>query len=181
MPLPATANNVALLANALMGQPYGYGGLCQYRDCSSMMKDIMFPFGIWLPRNSGDQSKSGNFIDMAKLNKAHKQQLILEKGLPFFTLIWGPRHISLYLGNKGGKPYIFNNLWGLTTTNPKTKQEGRAVIGKAVVMPLDLGTGQDNIVITKLDNAQGMILLDQRLINPNAELSLFKKMIKQAK
>jgi len=37
MPLPA-ATNIAPLANTLMDQPYGWGGLCHYRDCSSMIK-----------------------------------------------------------------------------------------------------------------------------------------------
>ena len=66
-PLRATQRNVAQLANDLLGQTYGWGGMYENRDCSAMVRDLFVPFGIWLPRNSTEQAKAGRFIPLKEL------------------------------------------------------------------------------------------------------------------
>ncbi len=56
-PLRLTSLAVIKIANELIGEPYGWGGLYGNRDCSSMTRDFFAPFGIWLPRHSEDQVK----------------------------------------------------------------------------------------------------------------------------
>ena len=58
-PLPMTPAQVALIGNVMMGQRYGWGGMFGDRDCSALTRELLTPFGIWLPRNSLSQARSG--------------------------------------------------------------------------------------------------------------------------
>jgi len=174
LPLLATPNNMMRLASSLMGDPYSWGGITGSRDCSSTLKDIFTSFGIWLPRDSGPQSKAGTFVSLEGLSNDQKERVIREQGIPFFSLIWMPGHITLYLGEKDEKTHIYHDIWGLRTKN-ETGEEGRAILGKTLIMPLDLGKEYSDIEQTCLDKAKGLILLTDRLVSPERELELFKK------
>jgi len=160
-PIAVTANHIARLANHFIGEPYGWGNLYTYRDCSSTTKDLFGAFAIWLPRNSSDQAKTGKWIPFTNLNNAQKQQQIIQKGIPFLTLIHSPGHIMLYVGANAHRAYIFHSPWGLHTKNATTHKQGRDIIGRTVLMPLDLGTNIPN-VITKLQSTNGMTYLIPR-------------------
>jgi len=139
-PVTANAANVAGLINGMIGQPYGWGGMYGNRDCSAAMKDLFAPFGLWLPRNSRHQANDGGRpIDLAGLSRTEKERLILEKGIPFATLIWRPGHIMLYVGSYRGRPVVFHNIWGLLTRSWSGK-EGRRIIGHSVITTLSPGT-----------------------------------------
>ena len=174
MPLLATPNNMIRLAESLLGRPYAWGGIEGYRDCSSTLKDLCFPFGIWLPRDSGPQSKAGTFVSLKGLRNDLKEKKIIEKGSSFFSLVWWPGHIMLYVGAKGGKTYVYNNIWGLRIRSTDG-EAGRAILGSTVIMPLDFGQERRDIEKTCLDKAEGLILLKDRLARPDAEPVLFKK------
>lgn len=141
-PLPTTAQEIAKLGNQMMGQTYGWGGIDEKRDCSALTHDLLLSFGIWLPRNSAKQAERGLTISLKGLDESSKQNLILQKGLPFFSLLWLQGHVGLYIGEYNGKPLLFHNVWGvrLEKALPNgNKQQGRAVIGKAVVTTLNPG------------------------------------------
>ena len=174
MPLLATPYNMIGLANNLLGQPYAWGGLAGYRDCSSTLKDLFFPFGIWLPRDSGPQSKVGDFVSLKGLSNDLKEKKIIEKGEPFFSVVWQPSHVMLYVGAKGGKLYVYNNV-GILRTRSSDGKKGRAVVGRTVIIPLDFGREHEKIETTCLDKAEELILLKNRLASLNSELTLFKK------
>jgi len=174
MPLLATPNNMARMANSLMGQPYGWGGTEGYRDCSAILKDLFVPFGIWLPRNSVAQLKAGTFVSLEGLKNDQKEKVIREQGIPFFSLVYMPGHIMLYLGEKEGKVYVYNNLWSLRTQSPTGTTE-KAILGKVVIMPLELSKEYSNITYSRLDQSKGLILLHDRLSKPHNELPLLKK------
>ncbi len=138
-PMLLTASNVASLANKFMNQTYGWGGLYGDRDCSATMKDLFAPFGYWLPRNSSHQAhQAGTFTPLGHLQPAAKMSAILAEGVPFLTLLWAPGHIALYIGNYGGEPVVFHNLWGIRTRDWRGR-EGRQVVGHAVITTLHLG------------------------------------------
>lgn len=158
-PLPATQKNVATIANRLLHHPYGWGGIYGYRDCSATMQAIFAPFAVWLPRNSTDQAKTGQFISFNGLNNLQKQKMIKDYATPFTTLIWMPGHIMLYLGEKDGQMFILHNMWGLPTKNHLTRKEGRAVVGRTVITPINFGHGYTNVPKTFLPAIQGMVLL----------------------
>ncbi len=154
MPMPATPANVARMANQLMGQAYGWGGLDGKRDCSAATRDVLAPFGIWLPRNSAAQAKSGSFISLEGMSPEEKEQTILRMGVPYSTLIWMPGHILLYIGQYRGFPAMFHDVWGMRTLDAGGV-EGRKVIGKAVVTTLRVGeiypdVGPERIMLNRV-------------------------------
>ena len=154
MPLPATPANIARAANQMMGQPYGWGGLDGKRDCSAATRDVLAPFGLWLPRNSASQAKSGMYIPLEGMSGEEKEQAILRNGVPYSTLVWMPGHILLYIGQYKGHPVVFHNVWGMRTLE-QNGGEGRKVIGKAVVTTLRVGeiypeVGPERIMLNRV-------------------------------
>jgi cell wall-associated NlpC family hydrolase len=157
-PLAATSKNIATVANRLLGEDYGWGGMNGYRDCSETLADLFTPFGIWLPRNSAEQADTGVFTPLNQLSAAKKQQFIIATGIPFLTLLKLPGHIVLYIGEHDGTAYIFHNFWGVHTRNI-FGYPGRAMVGKTSITPLTLGQGYLNVPKSFLDLVQGMTIL----------------------
>jgi hypothetical protein len=161
-PLPLQPGRIAGLANAMLGQLYGWGGLYENRDCSATMRDLFTPFGVWLPRNSADQARSGGiYHDLAALARAEKRTLLINEGVPFYTLIWLKGHIGLYLGVDpvSGEPLLLHNIWGVRTTDWRDR-EGRAVIGRLAITSLAPGEERDDVESGRfLARIQGMTVL----------------------
>ncbi len=130
-PLELRTEKIAKLANQLIGELYGWGGLYGHRDCSSTLKDLFIPFGIWLPRNSWAQSREGEIIDLSNLSIEEKERLILNQAIAFQTFLYLPGHIGLYLGQYQGKAVMLHNIWGV-----RLKDDGRHIIGKNVITSL---------------------------------------------
>lgn len=137
-PVPFTPRNAARAVDQLIGEPYGWGGMHGWRDCSAMTRDYFSLFGIWLPRNSGDQARTGAAIPLKNIPVAERSKTILENAVPFATLIHMPGHIMLYLGLYDAEPVVLHNVWGVRTNMPGGKT-GRTVIGKTVVSSLKAG------------------------------------------
>ncbi|WMW67041.1 NlpC/P60 family N-terminal domain-containing protein [Nitratidesulfovibrio liaohensis] len=149
-PLTISAARMAEIGNRMMGQPYGWGGMYEDRDCSATLRDLFAPFGIWLPRNSASQAKAGRFVDFGKASPDGKEAIIRAQGVPFLTLLWLKGHITLYLGEYDGHPVMFHNIWGLRVFNNSGEdgergQEGRFILGRAVVTSLRPGTELPNL------------------------------------
>jgi len=138
-PLPLTLERVADLANEFMDTPYGWGGQQKRRDCSSMLRDLFVPFGIWLPRHSADQAlEGGRFIDLAGKDREGKREALATQGVPYLTLLWLKGHIMLYIGQRDGEPLVFHNFWSVRTTNAQGRS-GKKVIGRAAITTLHPG------------------------------------------
>ncbi len=167
-PLKMTRVNLARVANELINQPYGWGGLHQNRDCSSLMMDFFAPFGIWLPRNSKQQAHEvGRFIDLGNLSPEEKEAVILSYGIPYATLIWRKGHIMLYMGSYEGKALIFHNMWGVTTQDSRGRK-GRKVVGRSVITTLRPGIESCNGRAPGCDPLQSV--LGMTLLLPNAPM-----------
>jgi cell wall-associated NlpC family hydrolase len=152
-PLSFTYVNAVKIANELIDEPYGWGGLYGNRDCSAMTRDFFAPFGIWLPRHSSDQAKkSGIFIDLQDIDPEQKEKIILGQGIPYLSLLWRKGHIMLYIGEQDGRALIFHNVWGLRTRTCAGK-ETRKIIGKAVITTLRPGAE-----LCGLDPQEGLLL-----------------------
>ena len=149
MPLPATPRTVATLAGQMIGQPYGWGGMFDSRDCSSTTRDLMIPLGVPLPRNSSDQARAYAAIDLKDLPPQQREQVLLDKGVPFATLVRFPGHIALYVGQRGGRALILHNTWGVKTRRGGV--EGRKLIGRCVVTTLQPGEELRDLDRTKGD------------------------------
>ncbi len=149
-PLTISAARMAEVGNRMMGQPYGWGGMYENRDCSATLRDLFAPFGIWLPRNSASQARAGRFVDFGNASPDGKEAIIRAQGVPFLTLLWLKGHITLYLGEYDGHPVMFHNIWGLRVfsnvgENGERGQEGRFILGRAVVTSLRPGTELPNL------------------------------------
>lgn len=137
-PLPALPKLMALVGNQMMAQPYGWGGANNFRDCSSTTRDLFTPFGIWLPRNSSAQARSGRFESLEGLPPDAKEAAVLSSGIPFMSLLWMRGHIGLYIGRYKGRAAFFHNIWGIRVTK-NGDDDGRHVIGRSVVTSLTPG------------------------------------------
>ncbi len=161
-PLRLTSLNAVKIANEMIGEPYGWGGLYGNRDCSAMTKDFFAVFGIWLPRNSEDQVKeTGSYVNLSGMTPEQKEKIILEKGIPYLTLLWRKGHIMLYIGAKDGQALIFHNIWGVKTKDLRGR-EGRKIIGQAVITTLRPGRELRNFDAEAgdlLTNISGMSIL----------------------
>jgi cell wall-associated NlpC family hydrolase len=161
-PLPLTPEYLAALANEFVGEPYGWGGQEGWRDCSSMIRDLFTPFGIWLPRHSADQALEGGwFVDLVGKSREEKQTAIITRGVPYLTLLWLKGHIMLYVGASEGRLLVFHNFWSVRTTNLQGIR-GKKIVGQTAITTLHPGrefqppgSSDGNL----LDALQGMTLL----------------------
>jgi cell wall-associated NlpC family hydrolase len=127
-PLAFTPKNVAMIAKEFYGEPYGWGGSYECRDCSATTRDFLGVFGIFLRRNSSRQAKDGTSTSIKKLNKIRKKQTIIKKAEPFRSLLYVPGHIVLYLGQYKGEPVIMHTYWGIRKKDGTKIVTGRTII-----------------------------------------------------
>ena len=147
--------NLSLIGDAVFHSHYGWGGLYEERDCSSTIRDLFAPFGIWLPRNSKQQSQIGKQISLKNLSDQEKLDLIRKEGRPFETLLYRKGHILLYLGTYDGEVMVLHNMWGIKTKYKD--QTGRIIVGKTVISTLRLGEEQNyadknNTLLKKIES-----------------------------
>ena len=128
-PIKFNPFNIAYISKQLVGEPYGWGGKEKCRDCSALTQDFFSAFGIYLPRNSRQQARSGNeFVSLRGLKAKEKKETILSYAKPFRSMLFVPGHITLYLGEKDGEPIILHNYWGVRLNDGSKRVMGRAII-----------------------------------------------------
>ena len=127
-PLPFTSENVAMLAKEFYGEPYGWGGSYECRDCSATTRDFLGAFGIFLRRNSSKQAKDGTSTYIKGLRKSAKKKKIIKDAEPFRSLLYVPGHIVLYLGQYKGEPVIMHTYWGIRKNDGTKLITGRTII-----------------------------------------------------
>jgi len=154
-PMPLVYENVARIISELLNKPYGWGGMHGDRDCSSTLKDLFTPFGVWLPRDSGDQVKAGRFISLKGLSLKDKERAILKDGVPFLTLLWIPGHIMLFIGRHEDRAIVYHNMWSTAVKDSQGKERER-IIGKSVISDLYVG---EEPTRSRLSRIEGMTLL----------------------
>jgi len=154
---------VVQLVRDVLGQPYGWGGMFFHRDCSAMVRDLMAPFGLWLPRNSSAQAKQGGrFVSLAGLSLEEKRRVIVAQGRPFLTLLWLKGHIMLYVGSPYGEPMALHNIWGIRVRSPQGTTQ-KVVIGRTVITDLEPGKSLPDFDQTQslLSRIEGLIFLGE--------------------
>ena len=139
-PLPFTPKNVAMIAKEFYGEPYGWGGSYECRDCSATTRDFLGPFGIFLRRNSGKQAKDGKRINIRGLSKAKKKKKIIQKAEPFRSLLHVGGHIVLYLGHFKNEPVIMHTYWGI-----RKKDRTKLITGRTIITSTEPGKERSDI------------------------------------
>lgn len=148
MPLLATPHHFSMIMNSLIGRPYGWGNMYFYNDCSAELKNIYSVFGIWLPRNSSEQIYTGVVNDLSADSKEQRLSYLMAHGHKLMTIVYVGGHIFMYIGNYPNPnstnhelmAMTYQNVWGLS---PKKSANRRAIIGKAVILPLLLQYPED--------------------------------------
>lgn len=138
-PLELNAKNIDEVYSEVYKNIYGWGGSFDQRDCSSMIRDIFIPFGIWLPRNSLAQSRVGEVIDLSGIDKDKKLEMIKKYAIPFKTLLYRKGHIVLYVGTFNDDIVVFHNTWGVRIKN-SLGEYGRFIVGRAIFSTLHIGS-----------------------------------------
>jgi len=137
-PMVFNRKNLERVIEPMMETKYGWGGAFGDRDCSSTLRDLFAPFGIWLPRNSFKQGNVGRVVSLEGMSDDEKLAKIIKEARPFETLLYLKGHILLYLGLYNGEPAVLHTFWGVRTVDPNGER-GRHVVGKTVISSLRFG------------------------------------------
>ena len=109
--LPYTQKNTLSQAYKFIDEPYGWGGMNGYRDCSALVMDIYRSMGIKLKRNTDQQEiMSPINISVSKMSEADKINQL--KTLPAGSLIFMNGHVMLYIGAYENTHYILHDTPG---------------------------------------------------------------------
>lgn len=161
IPLKLTKRNIANLIKKTINQPYGWGNMYFYNDCSSELKNLFTFFGIWMPRNSKDQARVGKVIDKSDLDPTSRLKYLKENGHAFLTMVYIGNHVFLYLGNyqnpKDPKKEValsYQNIWGLRPADNKR----RAIIGQSVLLPIDPSYPEDKELLSLLSKPNFVLI-----------------------
>lgn len=163
MPLAGSPKNISGLLTQLHRRPYGWGGAYFFNDCSSEMKNLLAPLGIWLPRSSLAQSKFSR-VDLSNRTPSERIAALKQAGHPLMTLIYVDGHIMLYIGiTPDNTVMTYQNTWGLSSLTG----DKRYVIGQAVFLPLLAAYPQDARIHSQADKPHfQLIFLDDLIISP---------------
>ena len=144
--LPYTSNNILRSAFKFYGEQYGWGGLKNSVDCSSLMYNAYRTVGIYLPRNADEQEASaGLHIELSKMDDATK--LVTIQDLIPGTGLYMDNHCMMYLGKSNGVPFVLHALGSYYS-------EGKTVrIMRIVVSDLTLNRHTGNTMLTDLTRA----------------------------
>ena len=144
--LPYTSNNILRSAFKFYGEPYGWGGLKNSVDCSSLIYNAYRTVGIYLPRNADEQeATAGLHLDLNKMDDATKLTTI--QRLTPGTGLYMDNHCMMYLGKSDGVPFVLHALGSYYN-------EGKNVrVMRIVVSDLTLNRHNGNTMLTDLTNA----------------------------
>ncbi|HRE92179.1 MAG TPA: NlpC/P60 family protein, partial [Myxococcota bacterium] len=109
---PTFTRRAALgLLFARLMDPYGWGGLHGFRDCSALLLDTLSVFGVKLGRHSSIQAQAGaRVIDTDAMSESQKLAAIREAHREGLVFLYMPGHIMVYLGDLDGRPYAISAI-----------------------------------------------------------------------
>jgi len=148
--LDYTVENVLIQAFKLLGEPYGWGGMNNARDCASFVADVYRSFGILLPRNSDQQEKVSGSVSFSGKNRDERLEILdsLRPG----SLLYMPGHAMMYLGKWKDRYYIIHDV----ATVYKKENNGRLTpvkLYQVSVTPMDVCNSKGTEYIMLLTTA----------------------------
>ena len=137
--LPYTRANLIRQVFKFYGAPYGWGGLLESEDCSGFVNDVYRVFGIFLPRNTGQQAKTaGRITSFEGLNTSQRYTLISEN-VSAGDVLFMKGHVVIYLGQCDGIHYAIHSLGSHTLHFADGSKEKQRIM-RIVVSDLSLKT-----------------------------------------
>lgn len=146
--LPYTRANIIRQAFKFSGQPYGWGGMHDSVDCSSLTMNVYRTFGISLPRNADQQEVAiGNVYNLqgADVTTIKKQLMSMAAGATLHM----NGHVMLYLGQDKNKFYAIHALSAYADRNGDGSLQ-RVRVMKVIVSDLDLMRGSGKTFLESL-------------------------------
>ena len=133
--LPFTENNVLAQAFKFLGERYGWGHDYNGRDCTGFISEVFRSFGFVMPRNSGQQGKGsyGTNQRFSEADKAAKFAALAR--MQVGDLLYFPGHVSMYLGQVDGQPFMIHDVNTLIYQKPNGDLY-RGKLNGVVVTPL---------------------------------------------
>ncbi len=110
--LPYTMKNYYNQAFKYLGTMYGWGGADGGVDCSGFVCSVFRSFGIYLPRNAGEQAKysGGEAVELDGLSPEDMSFRLSKISHP--ASVHRKGHVMLYLGEFDGVQYIIHSPQG---------------------------------------------------------------------
>lgn len=143
--LPYTSNNILRSAFKFYNMPYGWGGLKNSVDCSSLMYNAYRTVGIFLPRNADEQEMSAGtkypLSAVAGNNVATISKLLPGAGL------YMDGHVVMYIGKINNVPYCIHSLGSYFAKGQVQR------VMKVVVSDLSLTRGNGKTFLDNLNTA----------------------------
>lgn len=121
--LPYTQANILKQAFKMEGDRYGWGGMLDARDCSSLILELYHCFGFNLPRNTSTQALApGGTFDFSNLTIDDRYKLL--DTVPSGSALYFPGHTMIYLGKNDSHYYVISSLGSIAefannSTDPK--------------------------------------------------------------
>lgn len=130
--LKFTRKNIIRQVFKTHGDRYGWGGMLNARDCSSLVLEVYRCFGFRLPRNTAAQVKCpGKTLNVESLSIKGREAM-LDKLQPGAALYF-PGHTMIYLGKVNGHYYVISSL-GLFAEFPEGSQTGNVIRTRSVIV-----------------------------------------------
>lgn len=107
--LPYTSNNIIRSAFKFYSMPYGWGGLKNSVDCSSLMFNAYRTVGIILPRNADEQEMSAGTKYLMNGAIAGNNAAIIKTLHPGAGM-YMDGHVVMYIGQLNNVPYCIHSL-----------------------------------------------------------------------
>ena len=127
VPAPSLADQVVELALAKIGSPYEWGGTdANGFDCSGLIQFAYGEHGIWLPRVSRDQVRSGSPVGLALELLMPGDVLGFSRGVQGET-----SHVGLFVGDDR---FIHSSTTGVRVSNLTDPYwQARLVVARRIV------------------------------------------------
>ncbi len=95
--LPCTKNNLIRQAFRFLGDSYGWGGMEDSVDCSSLVGDVYRSMGLEIPRDADEQELAMPETVLLEGISREKRRALL-RTMPAGALLFKPGHVMMYLG-----------------------------------------------------------------------------------
>ena len=151
--LPYTRENITRQAFKFLGERYGWGHSYNARDCTGFVSEVYKTFGIFMPRNSGQQGLSSMGENTRFSEDASRQEkLDTFDSLDSGDLIYIPGHVMMYIGNVEGQPYVIHDVSGLSYIDESGDYYKGVLNGVSVTPLIPLRLSQETTYVDKMYN-----------------------------
>ena len=151
--MPYTRANIIRQAFKMQGDRYGWGGMLNGRDCSSLVMELYRCFGFRLARNSEAQAIATGETNSFKSADRVERENLMKQIMPGAVLHF-PGHEMLYLGEEGGRYYVISALGSYARYKSGDSKIEMVRVRSVVINDLSIIRGNGNQWLDELTTAK---------------------------